>query len=64
MIKTTISLSAPAQVETEALVALVLDDSDPSSSDRDKNPQLKTAMSDAVVSSATAELLASGEVSA
>src|ERR1700758_4540569 len=60
--KITISLSAPAEVETEALVAVVLDDSDPASTDKNKKPELKIASSDAAVQSVAADLLASGEV--
>jgi len=62
--KTTISLSSPAQVETDTLVTVVLDDSDSSASEKDKKSALKVSTSDTAVSSATAELLASGEVSA
>src|SRR3954453_5479139 len=62
--KPTISLSSPAQVETDALVVVVLDESNSSANEKDKKSTLKVSTSDAVVSSATAELLASGEVSA
>ncbi len=58
--KTTISLSTPAAVETESLVAVVLDHSN--STDKDKKPELKVATTDAAVSAAAADLLASGEV--
>ncbi len=61
--KTTISLSTPAQVETEALVAVVLDYTDPAQKEnKDAKPQLKVDSSDAAVQSAGAELLASGEL--
>jgi len=76
--KTTISLSAPAQLETESLVAIVLDhiekdhsekDHSHPSSDKNKDdkskdvkPQLRVESSDAAVQSAAAELLASGEL--
>ncbi len=63
MIKTTISLSAPAEVETEALVAVVLDHSNTPSAEKDKKPELKVATSDAAVVSIAADLLGSGEVS-
>src|SRR5579864_3928165 len=59
---TNISLSTPAQVETEALVAVVLDQSEPSSKEKDKKPSLKVATTDSAVQSATADLLASGEL--
>ncbi len=61
--KITISLSAPAEVETESLVAVVLDHSDPTSTDKNKKPELKIASSDPAVQSVAADLLASGEVS-
>ncbi|MGA7908220.1 MAG: leucyl aminopeptidase [Candidatus Sulfotelmatobacter sp.] len=64
--KTTISLSAPAQVETEALVAVVLDHSEKDHSEKEKNndakPQLKVASADPAVQSAASELLAGGEL--
>jgi leucyl aminopeptidase len=59
--KTTISLSTPAEVETESLVAVVLDHAK-SSSAKDKKPELKVATSDAQVAALAADLLASGEV--
>ncbi len=62
MMKTTISLSTPSAIETEALVAVVLDHSSPGSSDKDKKPELKVATSDAAVTAVAADLLASGEV--
>jgi len=58
--KTIISLSAPAEVESEALVAVVLDHS--TSSDKNKKSELSVASADNVVQSAAADLLASGEV--
>jgi leucyl aminopeptidase len=61
--KTIISLSSPAEVESEALVAVVLDHSEPASKQKDRQPQLKIATTDAAVQSLAAELLASGEVS-
>jgi leucyl aminopeptidase len=67
--KTTISLSTPAQLETESLVAVVLDESDPANSDpinkaknKDTKPHLKLATSDSAVQALPGELLASGEV--
>ena len=63
--KTTISLSTPAQLETESLVAIVLDHTDQAQKDtrsKDAKPQLKLATGDAAVQSAAADLLASGEL--
>jgi leucyl aminopeptidase len=63
--KTTISLSTPAQLETESLVAIVLDHSAKDRSDpaqKDAKPQLKVATVDAAVQSVAADLLSSGEV--
>ncbi len=63
--KTTISLSTPAELETEALVVLVLDHAEPAgsaASQKDRKPQLKVASSEAAVQSVAADLLASGEV--
>ena len=54
--KTEISFSAPSQVETECLVAIVLDRGQNSK----PNPAIET--SDKAVASAAADLLASGEV--
>jgi leucyl aminopeptidase len=63
--KTTISLSTPSQVETESLVAIVLDNTDGSSAPKNKDakPQLAVETSDAGVKAPAADLLASGEVS-
>jgi leucyl aminopeptidase len=63
--KTTISLSIPSQLETESLVAIVLNQSDPASPDKnpkDAKPKLNPATGDSAVQSAAADLLASGEV--
>jgi len=62
--KTTISLSTPSQLETEALVAVVLNQADPAQAEKNKDakPQLKLATEDASVQSAAADLLASGEL--
>jgi leucyl aminopeptidase len=67
--KTTISFSTPAQLETESLVAVVLDHSEKDQTDqaqkdkhKDAKPQLKLATGDAAVQSAAADLLASGEL--
>ena len=53
--KTTLSLSAPADIETEALVAVVLDHGE-----KDK-PQIKVDSSDAAIKDAAADVFASGE---
>jgi leucyl aminopeptidase len=62
--KTTISLSTPTQLETESLVAVVLDHSDPAQKEKNKDakPQLKLATGDTAVQAAAADLLASGEL--
>ena len=60
--KTTISLSTPAAVETEALVILVLDHSPSNSGDKNKKPELKIAAADPALQSVAADLLGSGEV--
>ena len=62
--KTTISLSTPAELETESLVAVVLDHAEPmpNEKEKDKKPQLKVATNDSDVQSVAADLLASGEV--
>src|SRR5579859_5525100 len=61
--KTTISLSKPAEVETESLVAVVLDHSNAPATDKNKKPELKVASSDPAIQSCAADLLDSGEVS-
>src|SRR5258708_34540242 len=62
--KTTISLSAPTQLETESLVAIVLDHSEKDSTQKEKSsaakPQLKLATSDTAVQSVATDLLAGG----
>ena len=60
--KTTISLSKPAEVETETLVAVVLDHSTAPASDKNKKPELQVASPDPGIQSVAAELLSSGEV--
>ncbi len=60
--KTTISLSTPAEVETECLVAIVLDQSSTSTNGKEKKPELTVASADGAVSSVAADLLASGEL--
>src|SRR5579864_8359408 len=70
--KTTLSFSNPAALESESLVAVVLDHNDSGQKnkgdknkdkDRDKDKQqLKLATMDAAVQSVAADLLGSGEV--
>ena len=62
--KTTISLSTPPQLETESLVAIVLDytEKDHNDSAKKEKPQLKLATGDSAVQSVAADLLASGEM--
>ena len=63
--KTTISLSTPAQLETESLVAIVLDHAEKEQKEKnnkDTKPQLKLATGDGAVQSVAADLLSSGEV--
>ena len=62
--KTTVSFSIPAELETESLVAVVLDHCDPAQSAKNKNakPQLKLDTSDSAVQAVATDLLASGEV--
>ena len=64
--KTTLSLSAPAALETECLVAVVLDRAEkPAKTDgRESKPQVSVETSDASVKDATAEVIAAGEVMA
>jgi leucyl aminopeptidase len=67
--KTTLSFATPAELETESLVAVVLDHAEKdvsiknqSASDKKEKPQLKLAAGDGAVQSAAADLLASGEL--
>jgi leucyl aminopeptidase len=67
--KTTLSFSTPAELETESLVAVVLDHAEKdastksqSASDKKEKPQLKLATGDGAAQSAAADLLASGEL--
>ena len=67
--KTNIALSTPAELATEALVAVVLDHAELApgaknkNKDKDAKPQPKVATGDAAVQSVAADLLASGEIS-
>ena len=64
--KTTLSSAAPAELATEALVAVVLDYCDSSQTAKNKSSQekqqLKVETSDPAVQAAAADLLSSGEV--
>src|ERR1700736_5332520 len=62
--KTTISLTTPAELETEARVAIVLDhtEKDPAQTNKHAKPQLKLASGDPAVQAVAADLLASGEL--
>src|SRR6202166_1132912 len=60
--KTTISLSPPADLETESLVAIALNHADPAQSEKDSKPQIKLAADDSALKAVTAELFSSGEV--
>src|SRR5690348_12721511 len=60
--KTIISLSTPAELETESLVAVVLDHSNSAQNEKDKKPELKVATGDSAIHGLAADLLASGEV--
>ena len=61
--KTTISSTASSAIESECLVAVVLDQSSTTSNDKDRKPELKVSAPDAALQAAGADLLASGEVS-
>src|SRR6202047_4960484 len=64
--KTSLSSAAPAELATEALVAVVVDYGDASQTARNKSSQekqqLKVETSDAAIRAAAADLLSSGEV--
>ncbi|HVI07613.1 MAG TPA: hypothetical protein VND65_04905, partial [Candidatus Binatia bacterium] len=61
--KTIISSATPSQLETEALVAVVLNYWESSDkNNKDARPQLKVAGEDSAVQSAAADLLGSGEL--
>jgi leucyl aminopeptidase len=59
--KTNLILSSPAQVETECLVAVVLDKSE-KTADKNAKPELTLESSEAAIKSAAADVLANGEV--
>ena len=59
--KTNLSFSTPAEVETECLVAIVLDKAEKGKGEKDK-PQLSVETSDAAVKDAAADVISGGEV--
>src|SRR5450755_3680627 len=59
--KTILSLANPAEVETDCLVAIVLDKAEKNRPEKDK-PQLSIETSDAAVKEAAADVIAGGEV--
>src|SRR5882724_263589 len=59
--KTKLSFSNPAEVETECLVAIVLDKAEKNRSEKDK-PQVSIETSDAAVKDAAADVISGGEV--
>ena len=65
--KTTLSSSPPAEVETECLAVVVLDRTEKNRVEKSSGPNDKTEVSvetnDNAVRQATAEVIASGEVS-
>jgi leucyl aminopeptidase len=60
--KTTISLSPPAELEAESLVAIALNHADHAQSEKDAKPQIKLAAGDSALQAVTAELFSNGEV--
>jgi len=62
--KTIISFSTPAELETESLVAVALNHSDPAQTEKNKDakPQIRLSTGDTAVQSVTADLFSSGEV--
>ena len=60
--KTTISFSSPSSLESESLVAVVLDHAEPTPNQKESKPQLQVASTDPAVQSVAADLLSSGEV--
>src|SRR5450755_1865340 len=59
--KTILSLANPAEVETDCLVAIVLDKAEKNRPEKDK-PQLSIETSDAAIKDAAADVIAGGEV--
>src|SRR3984885_15390406 len=63
IMKTFLSFSTPAELETESLVAIALDHAtETSAAAKRENPQLKLATNDPAVQSVAADLLTSGEI--
>jgi leucyl aminopeptidase len=62
--KTIISFSTPAELETESLVAVALNHADPVQTEKNKEakPQIKLATGDSAVQLVTADLFSGGEV--
>ncbi len=61
--KTNLSFSNPAEVETECLVAIVLDRAEKNRNEKEKdNPQVSIETADAAVKEAAADVIAGGEV--
>src|SRR5215469_772792 len=60
--KTTISSTTPSSLETDSLVAVVLDHANAKSDEKDRKPELQVASSDSKLQAAAADLLAAGEV--
>jgi len=60
--KTNLSFSNPAEVETECLVAIVLDKTEKSSGKTQPASQVSIETSDPAVQSAAADVIAGGEV--
>jgi len=63
IMKTFLSFSTPAELETESLVVIALDHAtETSAAAKRENPQLKLATNDPAVQSVAADLLTSGEI--
>ena len=61
IMKTNLSFSTPAEVETECLVAIVLDKAEKGKGEKDK-PQLSIETSEAAMKDAAADVISGGEV--
>src|SRR5579859_558595 len=59
----TISTAKPSELETESLVAVVLDESNANADDKNRKPEFKVTTSDQALQAVAADLLGSGEVS-
>src|SRR6516162_8103648 len=58
----TLTTSTPSQIETECLVAIVVDSSEKSENGASENPKPQLLSDDSAVSQAATDLIASGEV--